>query len=232
MKEVDGVDIKEMCKKLLEREEKLTNEIYSFSKNINDIYDEIRDVSMKFIKCKDEELAKKREMLYEKARLMEKRKTEIVKEFASIKEKLLEFIDVLDDESVLVGENVDLYKSVMLRKDEYDYKICLHGDKKVIGTIIFKGEPDKLYPEYDGNIGYSIDEEYRRKGYASDALMLLCDKLHKDGVKEVYVAMTRRNYASQRVAEKCGGKLVNECCDDYKLLYKCDLRNLKEIKKR
>ena len=56
--------------------------------------------------------------------------------------------------------------------------------------------------------------------------------MYSDGIKEVYVAMIRKNYASQRVAEKCGGKLVDECCDDYKLLYKCDLKQIKEIKKR
>ena len=148
---------------------------------------------------------------------------QIREQLGKIRKKKIKLREILDDESMVEGVKVDLYKTLLDDGYCYDYKICLHGTKTVVGHVHYMGEIDKLYIGYEGNIGYGVDDEHRGKGYASEALSLLLDKLSKDGIKQAYIAVARYNVASHKVAQKVGGKLVKEFSLPEQSLYKCDL---------
>lgn len=77
-----------------------------------------------------------------------------------------------------------------------------HKDGTLIGGIGFKGAPGK-----DGKveIGYGIDEPYRRHGYGSEAVAALTQwALLQWGVKTVWAQTEPDNAASQALLLKCG----------------------------
>ena len=61
-----------------------------------------------------------------------------------------------------------------------------------------------------GNIGYAITPDQRGKGYGSILFMLLLEKAKELSISEVISTVEKKNPASKRVQEKCGGVLVSE----------------------
>ena len=61
-----------------------------------------------------------------------------------------------------------------------------------------------------GNVGYAISNKYRKKGYGTIIVGLLVEKAVVMGLKEILLTVEKGNFASKRVIEKNGGKLVNE----------------------
>lgn len=87
----------------------------------------------------------------------------------------------------------------------YDFAIC--KDDETIGEINLRiGYTEGLY--YGGQIGYSVDEAHRGKGYAVRACRLLTPiaKAHK--MKRLLITNDCNNIASKRVCEKLGLRLV------------------------
>ncbi|MFV0394718.1 MAG: GNAT family N-acetyltransferase; N-acetyltransferase, partial [Coprobacillaceae bacterium] len=69
----------------------------------------------------------------------------------------------------------------------------------------------KLEPE----IGYHIHYDYTNKGYASEAAIACKEYAFTIlKLKQIYSYMKYTNISSQRVAEKCGMKLLKEVKDD------------------
>lgn len=77
---------------------------------------------------------------------------------------------ILEDEEMQYVMKVRLTK-VLENTDNYlwftNWAIVLKEEKLIIGYIILKGLPNELGEVI---VGYDIDEEYRRKGYAKEAL--------------------------------------------------------------
>ena len=77
---------------------------------------------------------------------------------------------ILDDEEMQYAMKVRLTK-VLENIDNYlwftNWAIVLKEEKLIIGYIILKGLPNELGEVI---VGYDIDEKYRRKGYAKEAL--------------------------------------------------------------
>lgn len=70
-----------------------------------------------------------------------------------------------------------------------------------IGNLCFKG----LNPDGSVEIGYGVDEEYRNKGYCTEAVSGLTKwALSQEGVKCVEAEAESTNIASIRVLEKVG----------------------------
>ena len=70
-----------------------------------------------------------------------------------------------------------------------------------VGELCFMGPPSGGAVE----IGYGISEEYRNRGYASEAVKAVSAwALDKPGVAAVEAETDPENKASQRVLEKCG----------------------------
>lgn len=83
-----------------------------------------------------------------------------------------------------------------------EWKIELNGEGVVIGGIGFKGAPDEK-----GNVevGYGIDEAYRRRGYATEAVGgLVRWATTQEGVRCVNAQTEEDNKVSQKVLQKNG----------------------------
>ena len=61
-----------------------------------------------------------------------------------------------------------------------------------------------------GNIGYAISSDYRGKGYGSILLKKLLESADNMNIDEKLLTVEKYNYASKRVIEKNGGKLIKE----------------------
>jgi predicted acetyltransferase len=85
-------------------------------------------------------------------------------------------------------------------------------DGEFCGSISFRWQPGTtaLPPYCLGHIGYSIVPWKRRRGYATRALQLLLPEVKHEGLAYVELVTDADNYASQRVIEENGGRLVEE----------------------
>ena len=156
------------------------------------------------------------------------KKGEIRERIKKIDNVVVRYHNVLDDKPVMIGEKVDLYRYIL--EVEERYVICLHNTKQIIGNIDYMGER-KLSKDFFGNIGYGVDPEYKRKGYASEALKLLTDKLYKEGINKVYITTLKTNVASKGLIEKFGGVLMKKYSKNF-LVYECDLNLIKKVKNK
>lgn|GEM_PF-2413828 len=73
-----------------------------------------------------------------------------------------------------------------------------------------------------GNIGYCIDEKYRRRGYGKSACRSLLKLAGIRGMSEVYIACRTDNRASERIIEYLGGVLAGNT-DAGLLLWRIDI---------
>ena len=87
----------------------------------------------------------------------------------------------------------------------YIFTVCLGGEK--IGEVGLRiGYSHGLY--YCGQIGYSIDEAHRGKGYAARACRLIAPVAKAHGMDTLLITNDVNNTASKRVCEKLGARLV------------------------
>lgn len=77
-----------------------------------------------------------------------------------------------------------------------EWKISLH-DGTLVGGACFKGAPDE---RGSVEIGYGTFEEYRCRGYMTEAVSALCDwALSKPDIKQVEAQIEEGNLASEKV---------------------------------
>lgn len=82
-----------------------------------------------------------------------------------------------------------------------DWLIVLSGERRVIGSIGFKGAPDE---KYTAEVGYGIASKYRNNGYASEALAKICAWAFGAGAYYVTAQTEPDNIPSQKVLGNCG----------------------------
>lgn len=75
-----------------------------------------------------------------------------------------------------------------------------------IGTCSFMISADKKI--YD--IAYCVHKDFWRQGYATEIAQGMIDYAGSQGAEKVTIFVNQENIASNRVAIKCGGKIVNE----------------------
>jgi len=88
----------------------------------------------------------------------------------------------------------------------YHFAICNKEGMKLGVCDLRIGHNDKLY--YGGNIGYSVDAEYRGHHYAGKACLLLFELAKKHNLKYVIITCNPNNYASRKTCQYAGGKLI------------------------
>lgn len=88
----------------------------------------------------------------------------------------------------------------------YHFAICNSEGIKMGVCDLRIGHNDKLY--CGGNIGYSVDEQYRGHHYAGKACLLLFELAKKHQLEYVIIACNPSNYASRRTCEYAGGNLL------------------------
>ena len=98
----------------------------------------------------------------------------------------------------------EMLEGCLRHPDQWDwYAIWLieKTDGTHVGDLCFKGLRENGIAE----IGYGILEEYRRQGYATEAVQAACRWAFRHAeVKSLEAETETENAASQRVLEKCG----------------------------
>ena len=87
--------------------------------------------------------------------------------------------------------------------DTYRYGIELKDGKELIGIIDVVG-----YHHENPVIGYDLRRDMWNKGYMTEALKAVVDKLFKDGYETIVIEAAVENIGSNRVIEKNGFKKV------------------------
>ena len=91
--------------------------------------------------------------------------------------------------------------------DECCYLIPVFKDSlERVGTCSFIISEDKKI--YD--IAYCVHKKFWRQGYATEIARGMIDYARSQGAEKVTVFVSQENAASNRVAQKCGGKIVGE----------------------
>jgi predicted acetyltransferase len=102
----------------------------------------------------------------------------------------------------------------------YEYLIKKLPDGETVGDACLR--IGRVPPEL-GNVGYSVDEDHRRQGYATETLALICSEARALGLDGLSVTCREENTPSRRVCEKCGGTLSAENCENGLAVYKIKL---------
>ncbi len=98
----------------------------------------------------------------------------------------------------------------------YRCGIYLAGAPVKVGNLTLRIQPTRPNPReieqllYEGNIGYSIFEPYRGKGYAGRACKLAAKIARQHALTELLINCNVENKASMRVIEKLGAQKVKE----------------------
>ena len=93
--------------------------------------------------------------------------------------------------------------------ERHGYTVYFY-DIKNDGVTVGECELREGNTEQSGNVGYRIDEEYRKKGYATESLKQLKAEAKEKGIDGLVILCDAENIASRRVAEKAGAKFVSE----------------------
>ena len=84
--------------------------------------------------------------------------------------------------------------------------ICCQNGVKSGACDLRIGHNDNTY--YGGNIGYSIDKQYRGHHYAGKACLLLFELAKLHGFKYLIITCDPDNHASRKTCEYAGGELL------------------------
>lgn len=94
------------------------------------------------------------------------------------------------------------------------WQIISIKDNRVIGRVGFKNIPNA---KGEVEIGYAIDEKYRRRYFMTEAAMLITRWAFKqESVKSVVAITQKHNYPSQCVLKKINMTIINEDDKFYK----------------
>jgi len=87
------------------------------------------------------------------------------------------------------------------------YYFNIVKDDVVIGCIDCRiGYNEGTY--YGGNVGYTINEAYRGRSYATKAVLLLKELARKHNMSYLMITCNPDNIASKRTCEKAGAEFV------------------------
>lgn len=83
----------------------------------------------------------------------------------------------------------------------------------VVGIIDFRHYLSDFLLQYGGHIGYSVVPSQRRKGYGTEMLKVMLEKLKVRGEKRLLLCVDKENTPSVKIITKNGGILENEVED-------------------
>lgn len=115
---------------------------------------------------------------------------------------------------LIQGQNIDLvFEEFTPAQPEkkfvpcISYHITLHDSQYIVGHCSAKlGFNEQIF--FIGNIGYEINEDYRGKGFAGEAVKLLLNLFKENGFDKIYITNLPDNTASRRVCEKLDAKFL------------------------
>jgi predicted acetyltransferase len=97
----------------------------------------------------------------------------------------------------------------LARATECRFAIHRRGDGERVGRIHLRLTDDPTVVRAVGHAGYEVEAPYRRRGYASRALVLIRGVARHYRVAPLWVLIAPENRASCRTAERAGLRLVD-----------------------
>ena len=94
--------------------------------------------------------------------------------------------------------------------------LALDNDK-IVGIINARHELNDYLLNFGGHIGYSVRKSERRKGYGKKMLNYISEFLFSLGLEKVLITCDKKNIASKRTIESCGGILENEVIEESRI---------------
>lgn len=91
---------------------------------------------------------------------------------------------------------------------------AIDDSEKIVGIINARHELNDYLLNLGGHIGYSVRKSERRKGYAKFMLSYAASFLFSLGLDKILITCDKKNIASKRTIESCGGFLENEVIDE------------------
>ena len=79
-----------------------------------------------------------------------------------------------------------------------------------VGYVRLRFELNDKSREYGGSFGYAISSEYRNKGYGTLLIQKLLEIAQEEKIEEFMSMVDKNNVASNRIMQKCGGKIFKE----------------------
>ena len=110
-----------------------------------------------------------------------------------------------DEISLVLEKNTDA-DEIKGWVPSYHFAICGQNGVKMGACDLRIGHNDNTY--YGGNIGYSIDKQYRGHHYAGKACLLLFELAKLHGLKYLIITFDPDNHASRKTCEYAGGELL------------------------
>lgn len=135
-----------------------------------------------------------------------------------------EFKDEILPKLLKNSEGIDLPEGYV--PDTYFF---LWNNQEIVGLFKIRHYLNDFLKKGPGHIGYTILENYRGNGYATEGLKLAieeCKKIIKED--EIYLSSHKNNPLSLKVQIKCGAYLYGENENEY--LTRIKLRNDKNLK--
>lgn len=84
------------------------------------------------------------------------------------------------------------------------------SDRQLVGMVDLRHRLNAGLLLTGGHIGYSVRPTQRRKGYATQMLLLALEECRRMGLERVLLSCYKDNRASAQVIQKCGGVLEDE----------------------
>lgn len=103
----------------------------------------------------------------------------------------------------------DVWECEFYGEEDIYLAVTLKANDKMIASASIQ-----CYKDKNIELGYDVNKEYQKQGIASEILTGLVAEAHRIfKAARIFVRVDRDNMASRRVAEKCGGMLVET--DDF-----------------
>lgn len=135
---------------------------------------------------------------------------------------VLSNLRIYEQKPDLTDGEIDIY----LNSNEGDIAfrgiIYLHDTPLEVGVIDYRGPCDS---KWLGDIGYTINEEYRGNNYAYKALELISPVISEKGIDKVTITTYSNNIPSIKTIEKFDGVLKETTLAEV-LIYECDLNHI------
>jgi Predicted acetyltransferase len=118
----------------------------------------------------------------------------------------------------IIPKWIDSDKGINLEEGRVpDTYYFLWVDDTPVGIFKLRHYLNDWLRENAGHVGYSIAEEYRGHGYATEGLRLIMEEARKLPIDtdELYLSALKTNTASLKVQQKNGAKIVREDDEHY-----------------
>lgn len=130
--------------------------------------------------------------------------------------------EVFSMHNVVNGASYEDYKAWLKEMDDWAYAknlpkgyvkqktYWLMDSENPVGYVRLRFELNDKSREYGGSFGYAIDSKYRKQGYGTILVQNLITIAKNEKIQEFISMVDKNNTASNRIMERCGGKLFKE----------------------